>query len=263
MRLIAALVSLAPQERPASAEEVRRQLASFLRRPGLSQPETTAPVTGVVAPTAPSPTLKRRRLLRLGLGTAVVTAAVGSVPLGRRLWSQLLPGQGDNTPLAVQPIDAIQALAWSPDGTHIVAGQWPIEEGGVAFIWSTDLHETLLTYNGHHGGVLSVAWSPNSSQIASGSSDHSVQVWDASNGSTLLIYQGHRDSVPGVAWSPNGRWIASGGADNLQIWEAPSGHRLRSYPHESEGIRVLAWSPDSQRLIMAGIRIVKLWQVSL
>ncbi|MBX5450476.1 hypothetical protein [Thermogemmatispora sp.] len=50
----------------------------------------------------------------------MAAAAVGSVPLGKWLWSQLLPGQGENTPLAIQSIDAIQALAWSPDSQRLI-----------------------------------------------------------------------------------------------------------------------------------------------
>nr|BBH93039.1 hypothetical protein KTA_12380 [Thermogemmatispora argillosa] len=262
-RLIATLVALDPQERPASVGEVRRQLMALLQRPGPSQPESTAPVAGAIAPVVPPPTLKRRRLLRLGLGAAVV-AAVGSVPLGRLFWSWLPPGQGDSAPLAVLLLDAIQALAWSPDGSRIAAGQWPREDAGVAFIWSASLNETLLTYNGQHGGVLSVAWSPNGNWIASGSSDHSVHIWDASSGSLFTAYQGHRDSVPAVAWSPDGHLIASGSFDRtVQIWEALSGQSQLTYSMPQGRVYSLAWSSDGSRIASGSLEgAVLVWKAA-
>src|SRR5690242_9384744 len=42
--------------------------------------------------------------------------------------------------------------------------------------------QTLSTYRGHAAAVFSVAWSPDGTAIASGSTDTTVQVWDALNG---------------------------------------------------------------------------------
>ncbi len=38
---------------------------------------------------------------------------------------------------------------------------------------------TLLTYRGHSKFVFAVAWSPDGTRLASGSSDNTVQVWQA------------------------------------------------------------------------------------
>ena len=76
-----------------------------------------------------------------------------------------------------------------------------------------------LTYKGHSGAVINVAWSPDGKRIASGGDDNIVHVWDAETGRTLLQYRGHTDNVFKVAWSPDGMLIASAGADDtVQVW---------------------------------------------
>ncbi len=79
---------------------------------------------------------------------------------------------------------------------------------------------TLLTiYHGHHERVSAVAWSLDTTHIASGSWDKTVQIWDASTGNTLLTYRNHAGRVETVAWSPDGTRIASGNDDyEVHVW---------------------------------------------
>ena len=57
---------------------------------------------------------------------------------------------------------------------------------------------------GHLSGVSSVAWSPNGSQVASGSYDNTVIIWDAASGDKVSELKGHTEKVRSVAWSPKG-----------------------------------------------------------
>src|SRR6266487_3358382 len=82
--------------------------------------------------------------------------------------------------------------------------------------WYAEMPEpgTVLTiYHGHTERVSAVAWSPDTTRIASGSWDKTVQVWDASTGNTLFTYHNHTGRVETVAWSPDGKSIASGSRD--------------------------------------------------
>jgi eukaryotic-like serine/threonine-protein kinase len=76
-------------------------------------------------------------------------------------------------------------LAWSPDGQRIASGSGD----GTVQIWDALTGGHVYTYRGHADyywghftsgqAVDTLAWSPNGKQIASGSTDNTVQVWTA------------------------------------------------------------------------------------
>ena len=93
----------------------------------------------------------------------------------------------------------------------------------------------IIVTRGHIEDVYDLAWSPNGSQLISGSVDNSVIVWDAVKGISFLsptfpfspflmlltyfigdklkILKDHRQYVQGVCWDPCGAYIASYSSD--------------------------------------------------
>jgi len=66
---------------------------------------------------------------------------------------------------------------------------------------------------------MSVAWSADSTRIASGSDDKTVRVWDVSSGREVARLEGHGGYVYSVAWSADSTRIASGSDDNtVRVW---------------------------------------------
>ena len=81
----------------------------------------------------------------------------------------------------------------------------------------------VFQYRGHNDKVFAIAWSPDSTRLASGSYDRTVQVWNTLAGSRLYTYSRHTDVVEAVAWSPDGALIASCSDDQtVQVWRAPN-----------------------------------------
>ena len=84
----------------------------------------------------------------------------------------------------------------------------------------------LQTLEGHDGIVWSVAWSPDGTQLASGSADRTVRVWGGFRRyhrfvPTAVLDHTHTRAVRSVAWSPNGRALASASFDaTVGIWES-------------------------------------------
>ena len=122
------------------------------------------------------------------------------------------------------------------------------------------LGTTLHTYYGH-GGVHSVAWSPNGNRIASGEYG-AVRVWDAVDGRKVVTYKGHNGFVQSVTWSPDGSRIASAGDGKaVQVWDAVDGRKVMTYKGHNGSVYSVAWSPDGSYIASGSDdKTVKVWQ---
>lgn len=110
--------------------------------------------------------------------------------------------------------------AWSPDSKYIALGSFSSfkNDDEMVHVWETNPWSPLLSYHGHRGSVLAIAWSPDSTRIASAGEDKSIQIWSATTGRTLLKYYGHSGSVGTIAWSPDGTRIASVSGKTIHVW---------------------------------------------
>lgn len=132
--------------------------------------------------------------------------------------------------------------------------------GGLAVLTQSQkasLGTTLVIYTGHLSPVSTVAWSPDSKRVASGSSDETVQVWEGTTGAHPLIYRGHQTNVNAVAWAlPAGQQrIASasgnaffGGEHAVHIWNAVTGGHLLTYTGHTKPVLSVSCSPDGSRV---------------
>ena len=76
-------------------------------------------------------------------------------------------------------------------------------------------------FEGHSDWVSSVAFSPDSKQVVSGSDNPTVRLWDAATGALLQTLEGHNGPVNSVAFSPDSKQVVSGSDDQtVQLWDA-------------------------------------------
>ncbi|CUA77642.1 Kinesin-like protein KIF21B [Rhizoctonia solani] len=154
----------------------------------------------------------------------------------------------------------VNSIAYSPDGTRVVAG---CDDRTVRIMNAHDGTLLLDPLQGHTGYVNSVAFSPNGKLVASGSDDCTVQVWNAYTGApTTGPLKAHKKRVASISFSPNGMQIVSGSWDHtICIWDAYNGTLLRGpfAKHESK-VNSVAFSPDGALIASASSdNTIRLW----
>lgn len=105
-----------------------------------------------------------------------------------------------------------------------------------------------LTYRGHSGPVIGVAWSPDGTRLATCGNDGTTQVWSATSGKVLWQTQTQptESYTFAIAWSPDGKEVAAGGSSgSVAIFDAATGSRTLTLTGQTGDIEGIAWAPSS------------------
>jgi WD40 repeat protein len=115
---------------------------------------------------------------------------------------------------------------------------------------------------GHTSAIFAVAFSPDGTTIATGSSDNSIRLWDSNTGEHIKTLEGHTDALHSVAFSPDGKTLISGDqARSLLVWDLDSGKVLKTLKH-SWVVKTVDFSPDGKTFASGdwfGGPSLKLW----
>ena len=99
--------------------------------------------------------------------------------------------------------------------------------GGTVELWEAKSGKKLHTLNGHSDWVRSIAFSPDGTLLASGSSDMTVKLWEVSTGTSITTLIGHTDAVRSAAFSPDSTRLATGAADkSVKLWDVKTGANI-------------------------------------
>ncbi len=161
---------------------------------------------------------------------------------------------------------AVQALAYSPDGSRLAFGGAPGESpsGKSATVVETSSGKQVQSLGAHVEDIAALALSPDGKRLASGGTGDEVMISDINSGDVIHRLEGHGFYVMEIVFSPDpaGRLIASAGSDGMvHLWDTTTGRELEASPLRHQGIvDGLAISPDGQFLASAaGDGLVRIW----
>lgn len=157
----------------------------------------------------------------------------------------------------------INSVACSPDGRWIAVARY-----GVVELLSAKTRKIVRTLGPHPGSVNDVAFSADSSMVASAAGQAALfgeaSVWNVADGKLIRKVRGHTDSLFAIAISPDMKLLATAGYDQqIKLWNLHTGTELRTLKGHNGAVFALAFSPNGKFIASAsGDRTEKLWDVA-
>ena len=159
----------------------------------------------------------------------------------------------------------INDIKFSPDGNLVaVAGSIGV------WLYNAETGAEVALLTGHTQSVLSVAFSPDSKTLASGSWDTTIRLWDVETGHHKLSLTQHTHGIWAVVFSPDGNTLASSSYGSVRLWDVETGQHKALLKAQTGRAKALAFSPDSRVLANSGQELpltsnnylIQLWDVT-
>ena len=202
-----------------------------------------------------------RALLGGGAGAAGVWQVAPRWTLARTIGGELTPPATEED-AGVPPIDAVTALAFSPDGAILATGSGRPSRSGEIKLWNTADGALVREFAAPHSdAVTALEFSRKGDMLASGATDRFVKVHSVADGKHVKSFEGHTGHVLGVAWQANGRRLSSAGADNaIKVWDVVTGEQQRTINGGKKEVTAVKFvAPGEEVVACSGDPTVRLY----
>lgn len=158
-------------------------------------------------------------------------------------------------------LEAINSLAWSPDGKWLVTGgfQKMIVWDAATLQKVRELKEALI------GNVTAIVVDATGTQVFAADGEAGgagfIRKYELSTGKLITTWKAHDDNVLALRLSAKGDRLLSGGADRMaRLWDPATGKLVAFYEGHTNHVTSVAFNKDATQIATAGAdREVKLW----
>lgn len=205
----------------------------------------------------------RRAPTQLGQLHPDVTATLR--PDGKRLATRVGDGMTlwnvDTGESEKGPWFPLGELVYAPSGKLVAVFRRGVTQDAVICDAETGEKKRDLTVGNQT--IESVAWSPDSTRLATGSREKEVCVWEVASGKLRARFAGHDAVVHSLAWSPDGKRLASAAPDHtVHLWDPVASKLVKAtngLPYTTANLADrLAWTKDGSGLWVVVDRAVVL-----
>ena len=111
----------------------------------------------------------------------------------------------------------MNSVRLSPNGKYLATTS---SNSNDAIIWDMLTGAVVHTFKGHKAPIISLAFSTDGKQLASGSRDKTAKVWDVESGKEIFTLNDHSNVVRAVSFSPDGSRLVTASHDtSAKIWD--------------------------------------------
>ncbi len=111
--------------------------------------------------------------------------------------------------------------------------------------------ETVIQ-KGHELAVVTLAISPDSNYVATGSKDKSAKLWEVGTGREVRSFLGHEATVTSLEFTSDGKFLITGSNDkSIRIWDVVTGKEIYTIT-TSDIVTDLAIDPHLKFFVVAG-----------
>ncbi len=161
------------------------------------------------------------------------------------------------TDLAREPASA----AIAPDGNSVALGS----ADGSLHLYSLPGAKLLWeSKKGHGEDIQRLAFSPDSTLLASASLDSTVKLWQIKQGKAheQKTISGHTDGISAVTFSPDGQMLATAGYDGqVGLFTIGAENPVFFDAQEGKEVNSVVFDADGTQLLSAGDNGVRLWNI--
>lgn len=157
------------------------------------------------------------------------------------------PAAPESYPAAI----AITAVAFSPDGTQVVAGGYH-----ELTVWDAATGELKRRIQNMPERVYAVDWSADRKHLAVAGGTPGrigeVRLIDWESGQVVASFGRATDVVQGVRYQPGGKLLATANTDGtLRLFDTSDWHLVRSLASHADSVAAIDWSHDGKRIASA------------